>query len=234
MRRFIPRKAMCRRGFFFTKNEVLKYFLKLVTQPRRRYHYSMSTGRRAFIIHGWDGYSEEAWMPWLKNELEQGGFTVIAPNMPQPDRPSIETWVPKLADIVGQPDEKTYLIGHSMGCQTILRYAAGLNRDQKIGGAVLVAPGFRWDGIEEEGEDVMAIVQPWLKTPIDVERVRQVIPNITAIMSDNDPYNALAYNKERLAEFHAKIIVEHNRGHYSADSGITELPAAREAILRTK
>jgi uncharacterized protein len=154
--------------------------------------------KRAFIIHGWDGYPEEAWMPWLKEQLEQKGFSVVAPNMPQPDEPRIETWVPKLVELVGEPDENTYLIGHSMGCQTILRYAATLNEEQRIGGATLVAPGFRWDGIEEEGEDVVAIAEPWLTTPIDVERVRQVMPNITAILSDNDPYNALDYNKERL------------------------------------
>ena len=26
--------------------------------------------QRVFIIHGWDGYPEEGWFPWLKKELE--------------------------------------------------------------------------------------------------------------------------------------------------------------------
>jgi predicted alpha/beta hydrolase family esterase len=25
---------------------------------------------RVFIIHGWEGYPEEGWFPWLKKELE--------------------------------------------------------------------------------------------------------------------------------------------------------------------
>ena len=27
--------------------------------------------KRVFIIHGWDGYPEEGWFPWLKEELEK-------------------------------------------------------------------------------------------------------------------------------------------------------------------
>ena len=27
--------------------------------------------KRAFIIHGWDGYPAEGWFPWLKRELEK-------------------------------------------------------------------------------------------------------------------------------------------------------------------
>lgn len=59
--------------------------------------------KRVFIIHGWDGYPEEAWFPWLKSQLEQAGFTVEVPAMPQPDEPTIEAWVPKLAEVVGEP-----------------------------------------------------------------------------------------------------------------------------------
>ena len=32
--------------------------------------------KRVFIAHGWDGYPEEGWFPWLKKELETKGFEV--------------------------------------------------------------------------------------------------------------------------------------------------------------
>ena len=38
--------------------------------------------RRGFLIHGWEGYPEEGWRPWLKNELEKRGFTVSVPASP--------------------------------------------------------------------------------------------------------------------------------------------------------
>lgn len=187
--------------------------------------------KRVFIIHGWDGYPTEAWMPWLKKELEQRGFVVEAPNMPQPDEPTIETWVPKVAEVIGEPDENTYVVGHSIGCRAILHYLESLD-GKKVGGAILVAPGFRLENLEEEGEEVVAIAKPWLEAQLDFNKIRQATPNITAILSDNDPYNALDYNKQKLSELGAEIVVEHNKGHFSEDSGVKELPSALNAILK--
>ena len=78
--------------------------------------------KRAIIVHGWDGFPEEAWFPWLKRELEARGFTVDVPQMPEAATPKIDLWVPALAQAVGAPDVELVLIGHSIGVQTILRY----------------------------------------------------------------------------------------------------------------
>ena len=77
---------------------------------------------KVFLVHGWDGSPANNWFPWLKRELEQRGFLVSAPAMPHPRMPTIEDWVSHLSATVGKPDENTYLIGHSMGCQAIARY----------------------------------------------------------------------------------------------------------------
>lgn len=39
--------------------------------------------KKVYIIHGWEGYPEENWLPWLKLELESGGFEVNVPQMPE-------------------------------------------------------------------------------------------------------------------------------------------------------
>ena len=72
--------------------------------------------KKAYMIHGWDGTSEENWFPWLRRELESKGFEVIAPQMPDADLPRIKKWVSALKSIVKDPDENTYFVGHSMGC----------------------------------------------------------------------------------------------------------------------
>lgn len=185
-------------------------------------------GKRAFIIHGWDGYPEEGWFPWLKTELEKREFTVEIPSMPHPDGPTIEDWVGHLAKLVGEPDEQTYLIGHSMGCQTILRYLASLE-DKRVGGAVLVAGFFELVPLKTKEEK--RIVRPWLEAPIDFDKVKAATSNITVILSDNDEWVPLEHNKELFEQcLSPKIIVEHGRGHFSGSSGIKELPAALEAI----
>lgn len=121
--------------------------------------------KRAFIIHGWDGYPEEGWFPWLKKELEKKGFVVSVPAMPEPGEPNIEAWVSHLAHIVGNVDENTFFVGHSIGCQAILRYLETLPENIKVGGAVFVAGFFTLTNVDSSEEKEIA--KPWLETPID-------------------------------------------------------------------
>ena len=83
--------------------------------------------KRVFIVHGWDGHPKEGWFPWLKQELEKHGFDVFVPQMPEPIMPKIEAWVSHLAGIVNKPDKNTCFVGHSIGCQAILRYLETLD-----------------------------------------------------------------------------------------------------------
>lgn len=43
--------------------------------------------KRVFIVHGWDGYPEEGWFPWLERELEARGFEVHVPALPDASTP---------------------------------------------------------------------------------------------------------------------------------------------------
>lgn len=184
--------------------------------------------KRVFIIHGWDGYPEEGWFPWLKQELESRGFSVQVPSMPHPENPTIQDWVSFVAHVVGEPDEHTYLVGHSMGTQTILRYLEDLPAGKKIGGAVLVAGFFELMGLGEEGQE---IAKPWLETPIDCAKVKQHVDRFVAIFSDDDPFVSLR-NKELMQErLGAKTVMETGKGHFSGDDGVQELPSALQAVL---
>lgn len=185
--------------------------------------------KKVFIIHGWDEYPDEGWFPWLKKELEQIGFQVIIPSMPDSSSPKIDSWVPYLTNIVGGVDENTFFVGHSVGCQTILRFLEKLPPDEKIGGAVFVAGWFTLMNLETDEEKEIA--KPWLETPIILEKVKLHTNKFTAILSDDDPVVPIS-NKE-LFEKHlgAKTIVEHNKGHFGEDSGIKELPVVLSTIL---
>lgn len=184
--------------------------------------------KKVFIIHGWDGYPEEGWFPWLKKELEQKGFEVFIPAMPNPDEPKIEEWVQFLANIVGNPDENTYFIGHSIGCQAIIRYLEKI--DKKIGGVVFVAGWFILSDMETEEEKIIG--KPWIETRIDFSKVKTTTNNFVAIFSDDDKVIPLEENKKLFEEkLNAKIIIEHNKGHFSGSDGVTELPMVLNSIL---
>src|SRR3989338_6950323 len=187
--------------------------------------------KRVFIIHGWEGFPEEGWFPWLKKELEVKGFEVQVPAMPDTDEPKIETWVPFLAELIGSPNEDTYLVGHSIGCQTILRYLDTLKGEEKVGGIVLVA-GWISKLLGVYGEDEIEIAKPWVETTINFDNAKNHTKNIIGIFSDDDefvpPENINAF-KEKLG---AKTILEHGKGHFSQETEIKELPVVLEELLK--
>lgn len=77
------------------------------------------------------------WYAWLRDKLESdstGRFTVILEDMPDPYAARESQWLPFIRDTL-KIDEKTILIGHSSGCEAIMRL---LEKD-KVRGIILVA-----------------------------------------------------------------------------------------------
>ena len=188
--------------------------------------------KKVIIVHGWDGYPEEGWFPWLKKKLEAKGFAVAVPQLPDAGSPHIDKWVPALRKSVGVPDEETYFVGHSMGCQTIARYLEPLTRGVKIGGVVFVAGFFkRLTNLEYDAE-VRAIVKEWFEAPIDFEKIRSHIAQSVAIFSDDDPYVPLDSQDDFRDKLDSAIIIEHSKGHFSGPRDhIIELPIVLEKVL---
>lgn len=183
--------------------------------------------KRAFLIHGWGGYPEEGWRPWLKKKLEENGFEVSVPAMPDTDTPTMEKWVPCLSQIVDQPDKNCYFIGHSLGCITILRYLETLKENQKVGGVVMVA-GL---GTDLEYEGYKGELKSFFSKPVNWQEIKSHCQKFVAIHSDDDPWVPIKHGvlfKEKLG---AKIIIEHNRKHFSGEDNIFELPSALASVL---
>lgn len=185
--------------------------------------------KRVFIIHMWDSHPEDGWYPWLKKELENKGFQVEIPAMPEPAKPEVDAWVSNLAKIVGDVDENTFFVGHSVGCQTILRYFQNLPADKKVGGAVFVAGWLKLVNLETEEEKEIA--KPWLETPIDFDKIRQHTDKFVAIFSDNDQWVSIDNKDLFEIKLKAKTIIENRKGHISGDDGITELVSALDAVV---
>lgn len=188
--------------------------------------------KRVFIVHGWGGYPEYGWFPWLKKELEIRGFEVLVPTLPDADNPRIHPWVSVLADAVGITDEQTYFVGHSMGCQTIARYLTVLPDGVQCGGAVFFAGFFqRLTGLNDP--NALTIEKHWLGTPFDLKKVKSRLPKSIAVFSDDDPYVPLENCNDFRDVLGSEIIIEHHQGHYSGSrDGTIELPIALECVLR--
>ncbi len=184
--------------------------------------------KRAFIIHGWGESPESEWFPWLKKELETKGIEAAVFEMPDTENPVIEKWVGYLEKNIQNPDEEIILIGHSIGCQTILRYLEKLSENAKVGKVILVAPWLTLFNLEEEE---LPIAEPWEKTPIDEKKVlNHIKEKMVCIFSDNDPVVSPENRKIFQERFNAEITVIPGGGHFAEDDGATELPIVLEKI----
>lgn len=188
--------------------------------------------KRVIIVHGWVSNPLDCWFPWLRKELKKRGFDVVVPLMPNPLVPKIKPWVVRLRRAVGTPDRNTFFIGHSIGCQTILRYLATLPPKTRIGGIVCVAGFFKLQNLETAAE--RRIARPWTATAgrINTKKIRRIAPKVVAIFSDDDQWVSLDNSREFKRRLGAHIIVERHKGHFNLiDDGVRRLPSALRAVL---
>ena len=183
--------------------------------------------KRVISVHGWGGYPQEGWRPWLGKELSEKGFEFINPEMPYTENPTQDKWVTLLAETIGKPNGNTYLIGHSLGCITILRYLEGLKPDEKVGGVILVA-GF---GEDLEYNGYKGELSSFFQTEINWEEIKKHCNKFIAIHSKDDPWVLIKNNKLFEEKLGARSIIQNGMKHYSGDDGLTELPLVRDLIL---
>jgi predicted alpha/beta hydrolase family esterase len=192
--------------------------------------------KRAFIIHGYQGYPEEAWQPWLKLELEGRGYTVALPAMPHPDNPGVDEWIQFIAGLVSTPDDDTVLIAHSMGGFAVVLYldALGLTGGA-VGKTVLVATGYP-SGLSAQAADERTggdpVLRVWMTRSVDAGRVKKAAGRCTVILADDDPYIPVDDATTAFTlNLGANIVIEKGLGHMNEDSHISQLPSALAAVL---
>jgi predicted alpha/beta hydrolase family esterase len=186
---------------------------------------------KVYLIHGWEGSPDNHWFPWLMLELGKKKIEVEALAMPHSEKPTIEDWVAHMKEIV-KPDKETILVGHSIGCQTIMRYLESLDDKIKIKAVIFVAGFFNLPYLKTKEEKIIA--KPWLETKIDTDKVRKKAEKFVAVFSDNDPDVDLSDSKLFKERLNAEIIVEHEKGHFTNEVGVDTLPVVLNKILALK
>ena len=177
--------------------------------------------KKIYLVHGWGGSSSGVdWFNWLKDELSKKGHEVIAFDMPNAEYPKIEEWVKYLEENIKDVDENTYFVGHSVGCQTIIRFLEKLHRHKRIGGCVFVSGWFKVINLEPEE---LEIAHPWMNTKIEFERVLDHCNKFLAIFSDNDPYVHVDEAKEFKKILGARTIIKKKEGHFNETKKIPEV-----------
>lgn len=160
--------------------------------------------KRAIIVHGFKG-------------------------KPNTDSPLVDEWVNKLYETVGSfGSDDIYLIGHSFGCITILKYLQTLSEKQKVKSCVFVASfGRKFDNYHGGHDSFFA-------QDLDWDKIIQHSDNFVAIHSKDDPsvgYEELAVFEDKL---NAKTILLDGMGHFGSKDGVFKVPVVLNAILELK
>ncbi len=183
---------------------------------------------RVFLIHGWGGHPGEHWFPWIKRELIKKGHEVVEPAMPRTNAPEIHAWVGKLMQSVGRPQKEDVFVGHSIGCQTILRYLAILPKKERVDKILLVAP---WTRLKHLSKEEKSLAHPWIKTPLNWKDAKLRANSFTTFFSTNDPYVYVSESKLFAKKLNAKIFIEKNKGHFTKENKVTKIPILKKELL---
>src|SRR3990167_2185101 len=162
------------------------------------------------ILHGYKSSANGAFAPWLKQELEQKGYTVQVPELPHPDEPKESEQVQHVLKNC-RIDEHTIIVGHSLGGGIALRVVGALNKP--IAGLVLV-------GSVVDATFPGAEKRPFWKHfswNIDYERIKR-LAKFSVVLSDLQEGNPrVSYLKYLAGKLGARLIEgnarqEHFRG----------------------
>ena len=176
------------------------------------------------IIHGVYANPEANWFPWLKKELENLGYEVIVPKFPTPLDQSLESWLRAIADYESKINEKTVLIGHSLGAAFILDYLERTNK--KIKATILVA-GFH----KLLSSSYDEVNKTFVDKEFNWEKIKNSCGRFFVFASDNDKYIPLEISQELAENLNAEFKIIPNAGHINKESGYDAFPLLRECII---
>jgi len=130
------------------------------------------------FVHGFGGGPDKHFFPWLKKELERGGHTVVALELPNTKNPNIEEQIGFLKNEV-QFDENTVVVAHSLGSVVALKTIELLKK--RIHKLVLIG-GFVDTEIEHSERDFLKTFN-W---KFDYEKIKEHIQQIVILQDEND------------------------------------------------
>lgn len=134
------------------------------------------------LLHGYRSSPDENFFPWLKKELENRGYRVQAPNLPNSAKPRVEEQVSYVLKNVSF-DKNTVLLGHSLGSVVALKTLEKL--ECRIRKTVLVG-GFMENKFVD-GDNFEPYVFDWKFDVQKISRNAGVVVSLRDLTDDSVP-----------------------------------------------
>ncbi|MZK52199.1 RBBP9/YdeN family alpha/beta hydrolase [Clostridium beijerinckii] len=179
-----------------------------------------------YVVHGYTSSSKSEWFPWLKEQFKDSSIKVNVPDIPDSGDPHLEAWLKHLHKCIMDIDENTILIGHSLGCITVLRYI--LEKNIKIKGAILVSGFINKNPMEEQTEGI----QEFVDSPLNVAKIKTLIPKRIVITATDDDIVPTEATQKLAEELDANLIILESGKHFIDRDGYTKFPVLLNEIKK--
>ena len=138
--------------------------------------------------------------------------------MPEPNHPNPNEWQQKLADENIILDKDTILIGHSLGCITLLRFLSEQAcEDITIGGYILVA------GFNSE-QKTLPELNSHIYNNLNYSKLIKISDKRVSLISSNDWIVSPDSSKKLASQLQTQIVIEEDAGHFLDKEGYIKLP----------
>ncbi len=180
------------------------------------------------IFHGTEGHPGENWFPWMKDELEGRGYTVLVPQFPSPPivPAKIAEWFEVLKNYKQFINEETILIGHSLGGIFVLRVLEKLSHPVKA--AFLVGTPIGVSPIKNYDRD-----NSFSGFNFDWDTIKTKAGRFVVFQSDDDPYVGLANGKVLAKNLGTELSFIPNAGHFNTKAGYVKFEKLRDMVVKS-
>jgi uncharacterized protein len=162
--------------------------------------------KNAILLHGTGDFPSSYWFPYVQKGLEDKGYDVWVPELPEADTPNIRVQLPFVLEH-GRFDRETVMVSHSAGGPLLLSVLENIN--EQIRQAILVA-GYCAPLEKVPNDQIRQATYDWGK-------IRQHVKDIFFINSDNDPWGC--DDKQGRAMFDrlgGTQIIRQGEGHFGS------------------
>ncbi|HRZ97176.1 MAG TPA: DUF1749 domain-containing protein [Paludibacter sp.] len=186
---------------------------------------------KIYLVPRWAGNIHSDWydsiFEFIKNKYN---ITIERLEMPNWNEPDIEKSIEYLSNQVKQLNQQTYFVGHSVGCQAIIRFLSKQfqeNTDLHIGGCLFVAGWFKVD-------HPWNTLKPWLVVnDINFNLISNRINFKRIVLSDNDPFTANYLENKSLWEekLNTEVVIYPERKHFNESEELNVFSEIEKMIL---